>query len=203
MTTTSLDEKTADLLARAHGGHRGALSDLISRVEVRILSMARKGLGQSVRTQAESRDILQDVLAETVKRLPVCDFRDDGAFWAWLKRLTTNRIRDVARRVSIEHSFGLGRAGLGATASPREEESPSGRLIRRESVDRLESALRTLPRRQELAIRLRDIEGLPFDQVANQLGLRTAASARVLRQRAWVSLTHRLEQLGRDGWEGE
>lgn len=203
MTTTTLDENTAALLARAHTGNRGALSALVSRVEIRVLSMARKGLGQSVRAQTESRDILQDVLAETVRKLPVCDFRDGGAFWAWLKRLTSNKIRDLARRVSLENALGPERLRLKAAAAGLHQESPARRLIRRESVDRLESALRTLPRRQELVIRLRDIEGLPFEQVASQLGLRTAASARVLHQRGWVSLTRRLEQLGRDGWEEE
>lgn len=203
MTTTSLDENTAALLARAHTGSRGALCDLMSRVEVRLLSMARRGLGQSVRGQTESRDILQDVLAETVKRLPVCDFRDNGAFWAWLKRLTSNKIRDLARRVSVENALRPGRLRPSVAAACRDEDSPSRRLIRRESVDLLESALRSLPRRQELVIRLRDIEGMPFEQVASQLGLRTSAAARVLHQRGWVSLTRRLERLGSDGREEE
>lgn len=201
--TTTIEEKTSALLVRAHGGHRGAFANLLSRVESRVLSMARRRLSRTVRVQVDSQDILQDVLAETVRRFDGCAFRSDVAFWGWLKRVTSNKIGELARRVSLESGLGAIRGQLVDSESQHAQEAPSRRLIQRESFERLESALRSLPRRQELALRLRDIEGLTFEQVADHLGLRSAASARVLRRRGWVSLTRRLERLGYDGWEGE
>jgi len=201
--TATIDETTSDLLARAHGGHRGAFAALLTRVESRVLSMARKGLSRTVRVRVDSRDILQDVLAETVSRFDECAFRSDVSFWGWLKRVTSNRIGDLARRASRENGFESIRGRLFDSESHEAQDAPSRRIIRRESFERLENALRSLPRRQELALRLRDIEGLTFEQVAENRGLRRAAAARVLRQRAWVSLTRRLERTGYDGRDGE
>jgi RNA polymerase sigma-70 factor, ECF subfamily len=71
--------------------------------------------------------------------------------------------------------------------------SPEQGLLSGEVRERLAEALTHLPDRQRLVVVLRDVEGRPYDEVCELLGI-TAANQRVLLHRARAFLRGKLEE---------
>jgi RNA polymerase sigma-70 factor (ECF subfamily) len=71
--------------------------------------------------------------------------------------------------------------------------SPEQGLLSGEVRERLKEALTELPERQRLVVVLRDVEGRPYDEVCELLGI-TAANQRVLLHRARAFLRGKLEE---------
>lgn len=71
--------------------------------------------------------------------------------------------------------------------------SPEQGLLTGEVRARLTEALAELPERQRLVVVLRDVEGWPYDEVCDRLGI-TAANQRVLLHRARAFLRGKLEE---------
>ena len=71
-------------------------------------------------------------------------------------------------------------------------DSPDELLMQGNLLDCLEKTLAALPPNQESLLRLRDIEGLPFDNICNELEI-SASNARVLLHRARSYLYRMLE----------
>jgi RNA polymerase sigma-70 factor, ECF subfamily len=71
--------------------------------------------------------------------------------------------------------------------------SPEQGLLTTEVRAHLTQALAELPERQRLVVVLRDVEGCPYDEVCELLGI-TAANQRVLLHRARAFLRGRLEE---------
>lgn len=187
-------EKTGRLVELARAGNRGAFAQLLIGYRNRLVGMARKKLGRAVREHVESEDVAQDVMAEVVLRFSRCVFHNEKEFTSWLTRILCNRIRKEARRASLARASVVESGARFLSFRVSTSETPSQHLMRRESLEGLESAMRALPLRQQAVIRLRDIEGLDYALVARELGLRTTAAARMLRRRAWVALTEKLEK---------
>jgi RNA polymerase sigma-70 factor (ECF subfamily) len=71
--------------------------------------------------------------------------------------------------------------------------SPEQGLLSGEVRERLAEALTHLPERQRLVVVLRDVEGRPYDEVCELLGI-TVANQRVLLHRARAFLRGKLEE---------
>ncbi|MGO9256183.1 MAG: RNA polymerase sigma factor [Bryobacteraceae bacterium] len=114
-----------------------------------------------VRNVADAQDLTQEAF---IKALQHQDQLKDGQKAAhWLSRIATNTAIDFLRR--------SGRATFceieEAPESP--SESPEQALLRSEHRDYLEDGLRLLSARERAALMLRDVEGLPAEEVAQRL----------------------------------
>jgi RNA polymerase sigma-70 factor, ECF subfamily len=114
-----------------------------------------------VRNVADAQDLTQEAF---IKALQHQDQLKDGQKAAhWLSRIATNTAIDFLRR--------SGRATFceieDAPESPTE--SPEQALLRSEHKDYLEDGLRLLSARERTALMLRDVEGLPAEEVAQRL----------------------------------
>jgi RNA polymerase sigma-70 factor, ECF subfamily len=114
-----------------------------------------------VRNVADAQDLTQEAF---IKALQHQDQLKDGQKAAhWLSRIATNTAIDFLRR--------SGRATFceieDAPESP--SESPEQALLRSEHKDYLEDGLRLLSARERTALMLRDVEGLPAEEVAQRL----------------------------------
>jgi RNA polymerase sigma-70 factor (ECF subfamily) len=72
------------------------------------------------------------------------------------------------------------------------EGQPEGRLLAREALRLLESALTMLPPRQRIVVTLRDVQGVPPEEVCDVLGI-TPQNQRVLLHRGRAALRKALE----------
>jgi RNA polymerase sigma-70 factor (ECF subfamily) len=179
--------ETGQLFARGRDGSPEALNAFYERSARKLLAIIRLRLGRSLRTEVESRDILQSVLLKSFDRLSQLENPD--AVMAWLARMAENEIRDrvdylsrqrrdVARRVPIEDH---------AEQLPAPVRQALSQVIEKERAEYLERALESLPESQRDLIVLRKLEELSFAEIGIRLG-KSEDACRVAFARAMAAL---------------
>ena len=116
-----------------------------------------------------SADHAQDLTQEVfIKALQHGDqIRDPERAAHWLSRVATNTAIDFLRRHGRVNFTAI--EDLAEPLSAGDEESPEQYAIRTEQRTRLEAGLRRLSPRERMALLLRDVEGLPAEEVARHL----------------------------------
>lgn len=170
MSTTERPEPAADLLHRVARGEEDALAACYARFGGALLALARRFMG----SREDAEDSLHDLfvaLPETAR-----SWRGDGAPEAWLRRVI---VRVCLMRLRQERRLTM----LDADASAA---LPDGRRDGAHTVSRLtlERAIAALPQGERQAFVLREVEGYPFAEIAELLGIsRNAAEVRCCRAR--------------------
>jgi RNA polymerase sigma-70 factor (ECF subfamily) len=181
-------EETTRLFLQARDGAEDARDALYERCARKLLPLIRVRMGRALRAEMESRDVLQNVLLKTLRKLP--DLAEPRAIMAWLAKVAENELRDLAdyrgrqrrdaaRRVPLEDE---------ATEVPARARQALSLAIASEAADQLEGALATLPDAHREVVVLRKLEELTFPEIAVRLG-RSEDACRMLFARAMTSLT--------------
>jgi RNA polymerase sigma-70 factor (ECF subfamily) len=171
------------LLQRAQAGDQEALELLMARYVPRLTRWARGRLPRWARDIAETSDLVQETLLQTLKRLDRFDVRGEGAFQAYLRQAIANRIAEELRR----HAR---RADSTTLDSDHADNgiSPLEQAIGREAVERYETALQGLRLDDQAAIVARVEMGCSYQEVASALGKPSANAARMAVERALARL---------------
>lgn len=111
---------------------------------------------------ADAQDLTQEALIKALQRQE--QLKDERKAAHWLSRIATNTAIDFLRR-----SGRVAYCELEA-APESHDESPEEILLRSEQHDYLEDGLRLLTARERAALMMRDVEGLPAEEVALRLG---------------------------------
>lgn len=114
---------------------------------------------------ADAQDLTQEAFIKALQRQEQLKDLEKAAHW--LSRIATNTALDFLRRRGRYAATGLD--GIPEPPAPSEQEDPEVRLLRREQHDRLNALLACLTPRERLALVLRDVEGLPAEEVAVRL----------------------------------
>ena len=126
--------------------------------------------------------VAEDLTVETLWRIYGArhQFRPDGNFGAWARRIATNLAIDHLRRNRSERSLAAEPAGV-------QRPDP---LVQLEIRERIQQAFRGLPAKLQVAATLALVEELPYDEIASALGtsvgavkLRVFRAVRILRKR--------------------
>lgn len=148
------------LVERARGGDREAMDSLLRSHYDRIYAVCRRLAGND----ADALDATQDALIAIVRGLPRFDGR--AAFGTWAYRVASNACLDELRRRKRRADPGL----------PEVEESPDdgAPALDQQVSDRmaLDDALAQVRPEWREPVVLRDVAGLDYAQIAEQLGLR-------------------------------
>src|SRR5689334_2955958 len=91
-------ETTAELLARIRAGDKTATEKLYQRYLPWLRRKTHGWLPQWARDVADTGDLVQDVLLQTLKRLDTFDPRTENALERYLHQAVMNRVRDELRR---------------------------------------------------------------------------------------------------------
>jgi RNA polymerase sigma-70 factor (ECF subfamily) len=129
------------------------VSDHLRRIFVQIYRI--------VGNVADAQDLTQEAFIKALQRQD--QLKDDLKAAHWLSRIATNTAIDFLRRHG-RVSF----CEIDATAESASE-SPEQSLLRSEQREYLEDGLRLLTPRERAALMLRDVEGLPAEEVASRL----------------------------------
>lgn len=164
------------LLNGVTAGDDEALDRLVARYLPRLHVFVRVQMGAGLRRREASIDVVQSVCREVLEERERFEFRGEGAFLGWLLKAAVNKLRERARffdrqrrRVDRERPLpdGVAYAGL----------SPSGEVMGREEIERLEEALTQLPDDYREIVVLARIVGMSHQDIADHLG-RTLPSVR-------------------------
>lgn len=166
----------------------------------------RRRLGDVVREDAETRDVVQEALVEVLVDGPCFTTSDRERFRGLLLRIVENNIRDRHRRLhrkKRDRRREVGRATdslleLDPPADP--VTTPSVHAAAREQQEWMFLAVELLAPSDRDVIRLRDWEQLEFEEIGARLGV-SAEAARKRYHRALPRLADKVLELrrGRSG----
>jgi RNA polymerase sigma-70 factor (ECF subfamily) len=185
----------AELVARWHAGDLGAFEALVRRYQDRVYRLLYRMLG----TAADAEDAAQETFLNLHRHGH--RFRGEARFSTFVYRVAANtalnRRRTLGRtRARIER---LAEHQATGHDLPDRPEGPEQATLGRELREQVHEALATLPEKLRLPLVLFDIEGLPYAEVSDVLGIaegtvksRIHRARNALRER----LTPELEALG-------
>ncbi len=170
------DDQIAELIEEAKSGDMDAFSALLERYQKYIYHTAVRLLSSRDRDSTLADDIVQDTFLKVWNSLD--SFRGECAFSTWLFRVTVNTARDHLRREVRQKTVSLTRED-GDEENVKEwdvpvtsgDEVPESALDRRETILAVRRAVEELPPDQKAVIVMRDLNDLPYQDIADALGI--------------------------------
>lgn len=167
-------EEEEALLAQARSGRLEAFNALVERYQGLVYNVCLRLLGEA----AAAEDAAQEAFIAAYRSLG--RFRG-GSFRAWLLRIAANRCYDELRRWRRRP---LPLEAASALPAPQEQ-SPHDAYLQGELAQHLQAGLASLPPNQRLALVLRDVQGLSYEEVAQAMGCSLGTvKSRIARSRA-------------------
>ena len=199
-TVTELvaDGDDSRLVARLRDGDEEAFAALVERHGAAMLRVAR--------LYVRDREVAQEVVQETWLGVlnGIDSFEGRSSLKTWIFRILANRAKTRAERegrvvplsavlatdaasgepsLEPERFFGLDHPKWPFHWAAPPRDWPQERVLERETLDLVRSAIETLPETQRTVIRLRDVEGWTAEEVAEALDI-SDGNQRVLLHRA-------------------
>jgi RNA polymerase sigma factor (sigma-70 family) len=182
-------DETSDLLDRARAGDEGALNQLFERHLPVLRRWASGRLPRWARDIADTTDLVQETVIETLKHLHQFEHRGDGALQAYLRQAVINRIRNHLRRLATR--------GMNVTldsALPDEGTSPLEAAIAQQRLDQYDAALQRLKPEEREAVVSRVEFGLSYAEIKEVLQKPSANAARMTVVRALMRLAEEMKR---------
>jgi RNA polymerase sigma-70 factor (ECF subfamily) len=160
-----------ELLRRYLGGEAEAFRPLIQRYEKPIYNFILR----SVRRPDRAEEILQDTFLKVVQRAH--DFKGQSKFSTWLFTIARNLCIDHSRKMVFRRHRSLDArtdAGEGPTLLDRtanRDAAVDRRAMAADLQARIAEAVEDLPEEQREVFLLRQVEGMPFKEIAEVVGV--------------------------------
>jgi RNA polymerase sigma-70 factor, ECF subfamily len=146
------------LITLVHQGEQGAFRVLLERYQERIRNL----IYSIFHEQQVVDDLSQEVFIKAYEALP--QFRFQSSFYTWLYRIAVNKSRDELRKRKVRRWFSLqtmlesGDKELGSKIVVEQHDN--------ELQELLAAGLKTLPEKYRIAIILKDVDGLSYEEIA-------------------------------------
>jgi RNA polymerase sigma-70 factor, ECF subfamily len=163
------------LVIRAANGDVAAFEQLVRRYQLPIYRHCLNMLGNA----GDADEAAQDVFFTVWRSLG--RFRGDAAFSTWLYRIATNRcLKTLRQRPQPTAPLVEQKSSLGL---------PEGEFEGKQTGELVGRAVAALTPQQRTVLLLREVEGLPYEQIAGVLGVSVAAvKSRLNRARVEIAM---------------
>jgi RNA polymerase sigma-70 factor (ECF subfamily) len=154
-----------ELVKEAQAGSRDAFGALVEKYRVKMFNLAYS----MTRDREAADDLAQEVFIKAYLALP--NFRFQSAFGTWLYRIAVNASRDLLRKETRVRKIPL-------------EDSPPGTLMQEDTTSQIDearekekqkkmvhTALESLPEKYQVILSLRDIQGIPYNEIGRILDI--------------------------------
>ena len=153
------------LVTRAQGGDKQAFSLLVEKYQRKLARL----LSRFIRDPAEVEDVTQEAFIKAYRALPA--FRGDSAFYTWLYRIGINTAKNylmaMGRRAPTSTEVEVDEAeGFDEGEQLRDINTPESVLLSKEIAETVNSTIEKLPEELRIAIQLREIEGMSYEDIA-------------------------------------
>lgn len=176
-------ESTARLLVRIRQGDEAARNRLLARYQPILERWTRRKIPPACRSLLETSDLVQMTLIRSLKGLKSFKPEHEGAFLVYLRRISTNLIRDELRRVKhMPGTVPLPSELMAADPSPLEN------AIGSDLLQNYETALSSLPAAQQEALVMSLEFGCSPAEIAAATGRASVHAARMYVARALARL---------------
>ncbi|WP_216797383.1 RNA polymerase sigma factor RpoE [Candidatus Vallotia tarda] len=184
-----MSEKEIDqaLIERIQKGDKAAFGLLVAKYHHKIMRL----ISRLVRDPAEVEDVAQETFIRAYRALP--QFRGESAFYTWLYRIAVNAVKNYLS-AQERHALTLTKVDIeeDKTSSDathlRDVNTPESVLMSKQIAQTINTAIAVLPRKLQIAISLREIEGLSYEAIAGMMGCPIGTvRSRIFRARAAIS----------------
>lgn len=156
------------LVARVQNGDKNAFNLLVVKYQQRIFNL----ILQVVRDVEEAEDLAQDTFIKAYRAL--AKFRGDCAFYTWLYSIALNNARNClasrSRRPLVYDSEVDSEEPFESRERLTDIDSPESVALADEIGVAIHEALDALPEELRVALVLRELEGLSYDEIATAMG---------------------------------
>lgn len=190
------------LLARARAGDDAARDELFSKCRNYVGLIARTQVESWMQTKVDASDLVQQTLLEAHRAFD--DFRgnSEGEWLAWLRKILHHNTHDFIRRYKgtdkrrIQKEIRLQSIANDLSGSffhdpPGHEQTPSQVISEYEQQIEVADAIARLSDDHREVIILRNLQRLPFDEIAERME-RTRPAVQMLWMRAIQKLQQKL-----------
>lgn len=167
MTAQLAPDVDQQLVERVQKGDKRAFDLLVLKYQHKIFAV----ISRFIRDHAEVQDVAQDAFIKAYRALP--NFRGESAFYTWMYRIAINTAKNylVARNrrppasdLEVEDAeFYSGNEAI------HEMNTPERMLLRDELQNVIDLAFRDLPDDLRMAVTLREIDGLSYEEIAEAM----------------------------------
>ena len=152
------------LVARVQQGDRAAYDVLVLRYQARITNLVTR----FVKNQTDALDVTQEAFLKAYRALP--NFRGDSAFYTWLYRIAVNTAKNylslhTRRPTEVEQDI-LEIEQIDGDNVLKDNATPEHLLLTDEIQATIITTIEQLPEDLRVAITLREIEGLSYEEIA-------------------------------------
>jgi RNA polymerase sigma-70 factor (ECF subfamily) len=204
--TSSRASSANALIGQAQRGSKGSLGALLEQYRNYLVVLATTQIERRLQRRVSPSDVVQETMLRAHKNFAQFRGTTEPELLAWLRQILVNNLahfveqhvlaarRDVRREVSIERlGVALEQSTIQLAALvPAQGKSPSMAVQQREEAVVLADRLAQLSEDYREVLVLRNLQGLPFDEVAKRIG-RSVGATRML----WLRAIEKLRTLYR------
>jgi RNA polymerase sigma-70 factor (ECF subfamily) len=157
-----------ELVERVQNGDKNAFNLLVKKYQHKVANL----VSRYVKNQSDVADIVQEAFIKAYRALP--NFRGESAFYTWLYRIAVNTAKNhlvATGRKPPSSDVEIGDAEIYDSGDAlREQASPEKLLLTEEIKKLVFSTMEQLPEDLRVAINLRELEGLSYEEIAEVMG---------------------------------
>ncbi|MEY3037658.1 MAG: polymerase sigma factor RpoE, partial [Pseudomonadota bacterium] len=122
-----------------------------------------------VHDHSESHDVAQEAFIKAYKAL--ANFRGESAFYTWLYRIAINTAKNyLVSKSKRPPGTDVDLDDLDSVAELTDLDTPENNLYRDEMLEVMNRTLESLPEELRVALQLRELEGMSYDEIAEVMG---------------------------------
>jgi RNA polymerase sigma-70 factor (ECF subfamily) len=164
MGDKSLDQ---ELVERVQKGEKAAFDMLVRKYEHKLANV----ISRYIRDPSEVLDVSQEAFIKAYRALP--NFRGESAFYTWLYRIAINTAKNhlvaAGRRPPKDDIDAQDAEQFEAGSGLKEYATPERLMLSNELADTIQDAIDELPEELRVAIVLRELEGLSYEEIASAM----------------------------------
>ncbi len=153
------------LVQRVQRGDKQAFNLLVRRYQTKLSSL----VSRYVATPADVSDVVQEAFIKAYRALP--NFRGESAFYTWLYRIAVNSAKNYltaqGRKPPSNDVDAEDAEYYEGNSALKEDASPESLLLSDEVKKVIFETIEGLPDELRVAITLREIEGMSYDEIAS------------------------------------
>ncbi len=176
-----------ELVQRVQQGDKKSFDLLVLKYQNRIIKL----VSRYVREPSDAMDVAQDAFLKAYRALP--NFRGDSAFYTWLYRIAINTAKNhlvaLSRRPNEAHIENADGEQIDISELQKDIATPEHLLLADEIKQTILDAMSKLPEDLRVAITLREVEGLTYEEIAVAMDCPIGTvRSRIFRARAAVDI---------------
>ena len=155
------------LVERVQKGDKRAFDVLVGKYQHKIVSL----VSRYVSDHAEALDVSQEAFIKAYRAIG--RFRGDSAFYTWMYRIAINTAKNhlvsQSRRPPLSDVDATDAEQFQVDTRLKDRGSPEHELLKEEIETTINDAISALPEDLRVAITLREMEGMSYDDIATTM----------------------------------